>query len=65
MSLLKMKNYHRQSTLNVSFKMLNEPQRTPQTWTTVQSAVECLPALFSQLDSLAVPGGNNYPTDFH
>lgn len=44
-------------------QMLNRPQKTPQNWTTVQSAVECFAALFSQLDSLAVPGGNNYPTD--
>lgn len=43
--------------------MLNRPQKTPQTWTTVQYAVECLAALFSQPDSLAAPGGNNYPTD--
>lgn len=69
MFLLKLKKkqefnfYTRQNTLKFIFRCSTDLKKTPKTWATVRSAVECLAAFFSQLDSLAAPGGNNYPTD--
>jgi hypothetical protein len=47
------------------FPMLHGPPQTLPVLDAVQSAVEDLAALFSRLDSLAAPGGTNYPTDSH